>query len=375
MLWVLNLPLSIFASHTSGFLMSHQTLGQTQWCHQGTLDIFPTEDPLRRCLWNVAGALVKPNGITRNWNKPFLAVKAVFGLSFSIIPNDRTVERPFPELSGAELHILELCWTMDQNHHLGSEGYNRTCPSLGCMDGAACGIHPVRQAAPQDFPLVLASYVCQAHMSNHIVQGMMASAVCSHNVREGPLVVCGTCPAMHMGMTWVPWCMSHMDAAYERDIYVHWACHIVDPPAHSWRTHYSSRVCHPPGHAAKLAPYPYSADISLGDCTCPIWTEWSKGLDALSHWFIGLASGHPPTLSGETAQESNWFWISGCLPGPSAPWLGDASSTSASRFLLTGAPQYAFCADKSHLPCLVHVQGSPHRVNHHFCSIHHTKRV
>ena len=94
----------------------------------------------------------------------------------------------------------------------------------------------------------------------------------------------------------------------------------------------------PPWQAAKLAPYPYSADISHGDCTCPIWTGWSKGLDALSHWFIGLASGHPPTLSGETAPESNWFWISGCLPGPSAPWLGDASSTSASRFLLTGGP-------------------------------------
>ena len=135
----------------------------------------------------------------------------------------------------------------------------------------------------------------------------------------------------------------------------------------------------PPCQAAKLAPYPYSADISHGDCTCPIWTGWSKGLDALSHWFIGLVSGHPPTLSGETAPESNWFWISGCLPGTSAPWLGDASSTSASRFLLlTGAPpppQYVFCADKSHLPYLVHVQGSPHRVNHHFCSIHHTKRV
>ena len=94
----------------------------------------------------------------------------------------------------------------------------------------------------------------------------------------------------------------------------------------------------PPCQAAKLAPYPYSADISHGDCTCPIWTGWSKGLDALSHWFIGLVSGHPLTLSGETAPESNWFWISGCLPGPSAPWLGDASSTSASRFLLTGGP-------------------------------------
>ena len=111
----------------------------------------------------------------------------------------------------------------------------------------------------------------------------MASAVCNNNVRVGPLVVHGTCPVMHMGMAWVPLCMTHMDAAYEGDIYVHWACHIVEPQPIAEGPIIAPGFVIPPCQAAKLAPCPYFAAISHGDCTCPIWTGWSKGLEALSH--------------------------------------------------------------------------------------------